>query len=76
MYTPVHTNKNLIVDIIRKEGPISRADIAKRLCLSKPSVSNNVAELLKAGIVMEVGPGNNSIEKSQHSWRLTPIKHL
>lgn len=52
-------NKNIILELIRKEGPISRADISRRLNICKPSVSANVKALLDAGVVRESGSGTN-----------------
>lgn len=54
-------NKNLIVELIRKSGPISRADISRLLNISKPSVSSNVKELIQSEIIMEIGLNSNSI---------------
>jgi predicted NBD/HSP70 family sugar kinase len=56
-------NKNAIVELIRKEGPISRADISRSLNICKPAVSSNVRVLLDTGVIREVGAGNNSIGK-------------
>lgn len=57
------TNKNAIVELIRKEGPISRADISRKLNICKPAVSSNVKVLLETGVISEVGVGNNAIGK-------------
>lgn len=53
-------NKSLILNIIREEGEISRAEIAKRTKLTPPTVTNLVGELMKEGIVLEgqSGPSN------------------
>lgn len=52
------TNLNLIIDLVRRQGPISRADVAKILKLSAPSVSSNTEQLLSKGILEEVGVGD------------------
>ena len=49
------TNLSLITELVRKQGPISRADVAKILKLSAPSVSSITEHLLAMGIVEEVG---------------------
>ncbi|MCU6710750.1 ROK family protein [Paenibacillus sp. J5C_2022] len=49
------TNLNLIIDLVRRQGPISRADVAKILKLSAPSVSSNIEQLLAMEILEEVG---------------------
>ncbi len=49
------TNLSLITELVRQQGPISRADVAKILKLSAPSVSAIAEQLLAMGIVEEVG---------------------
>lgn len=46
-------NQALIIDVIKKRGRITRADIASTLNLSRPSVSANVEKLLAKGLVLE-----------------------
>jgi glucokinase-like ROK family protein len=53
-------NKSLILNVIRTEGPISRADIAKRTQLTAPTVTNIVGELLESGLVIESDLGASS----------------
>jgi len=53
-------NRSLILNIIRRNEPISRADIAKLTKLTPPTVSNLVKELLQAGIVVEQKLGESS----------------
>ncbi|MCQ6562019.1 ROK family transcriptional regulator [Paenibacillus mendelii] len=49
------TNQRLILDTVRQSGPISRADLAKTLKLSAPSVSSNVESLIAFGVIREIG---------------------
>ena len=49
------SNQNLILNIIRTEGPISRAKLSRIVKLSPPTVSRIVDFLLQEGIVAEVG---------------------
>ncbi len=44
-----------IVDLLWREGPLSRAAIARRSAVSKPAVSSIVARLLEAGLVVAGG---------------------
>ncbi len=53
-------NKSLILNIIREEGEISRAEIAKMTKLTPPTVTNLVGELLTEGIVLEGQTGPSS----------------
>lgn len=46
-------NRTLILNTIRKENLISRADIAKKTKLTPPTVTNLVNELLEANLVKE-----------------------
>ncbi|REB10110.1 ROK family transcriptional regulator [Sporosarcina sp. BI001-red] len=46
-------NKSIILNKIRTDSPISRAQIAKDTNLTPPTVSSNVKELIDQGIVVE-----------------------
>lgn len=50
-------NRGLILDLVREEGPISRAKIARKLGLSRPTVSAHVQDLISEGLLLEVGKG-------------------
>ena len=54
-------NKKLIINIIKQEGALSRAQIARRTGMSSPAVSTNVAFLIDKGYLIESGIGNNSM---------------
>lgn len=53
-------NKNTILRLLRNEGPLSRADIARKLDISFPSISSNVKVLIEAGLVLEIGEGEGN----------------
>lgn len=53
-------NQNLIVEEIIKKKQISRADLAKSLNISAPSISSNVEPLLREGILYERGLGRST----------------
>ena len=53
-------NRTVILDVIRDEGSISRAAIAKRTRLSRSTVSSIIAEMIEAQLVTEVGQGRSS----------------
>lgn len=46
-------NKSIILNKIRTNAPISRAEIAKETKLTPPTVSSNVRELIEQGLVKE-----------------------
>lgn len=49
-------NQRALVERLRREGPLSRADLARRTGLSKPTVSQALAGLEAAGLVRAAGP--------------------
>lgn len=53
-------NTGIIVEMVRREGPLSRAELAKRLNISRPTVSKLVSELLEELVLIEVGVGPSS----------------
>lgn len=56
-------NQKTIIDFLLVEGPASRADIAKQINSSKPTVSKNVDELLRNNMLTQLGKADNSIGK-------------
>ena len=54
-------NKRLILDALRSNGNMSRADLSRHLNMSFPAISSNAKGLLEANYIMEVGVGDNSI---------------
>jgi len=53
-------NRRLILDKIRRDGVISRADLAKQTAIRPPTVSSVVKDLINEGLVEEIGPGETS----------------
>lgn len=53
-------NESVILNIIRKMGPISRADIAKETNLTPPTVTNIVNKLIAENIAMEYKVGESN----------------
>jgi glucokinase len=50
-------NTGIIVEMVRREGPLSRSELAKRLNMSRPTVSKLVSDLLAEQTIIEVGHG-------------------
>jgi predicted NBD/HSP70 family sugar kinase len=46
-------NGALLLDLIRDRGPLSRAELARLSGLTKPTVSSQIADLLRRGVVVE-----------------------
>ena len=64
IYTPEligELNQKRILTVIREEGPLSRADICRRVSLSFPAVSANVKVLLERDLLRAQGAGNNAV---------------
>lgn len=53
-------NKSTLLRLIRRQGPISRADLAKRTQLTRATVSALVEELIAEQLVSETGIGASS----------------
>lgn len=53
-------NRRLILDRIRRDGRLSRAELAKLTAIRPPTVSAVVKELIDEGLVEEVGNGETS----------------
>ncbi|MBM7654976.1 glucokinase-like ROK family protein [Neobacillus cucumis] len=53
-------NKSLVLDMVRENDPISRADIAQSTGLNKATVSSLINELLEEELVYESGAGESS----------------
>lgn len=63
-YTPElvgELNQRLILGMVRDNGPMSRADICRRVALSFPAVSANVKALLEKDLLCELGSGSNAM---------------
>jgi predicted NBD/HSP70 family sugar kinase len=53
-------NREVVLDAVRRSGPIARTEVARRTSLAKPTVSAIVDELLTEGLVHEVGVGRST----------------
>ncbi|HEV2593395.1 MAG TPA: ROK family transcriptional regulator [Gaiellaceae bacterium] len=52
-------NERTVLEAIRASSPISRAEISRRVGISKPTVSLALQSLLDAGLVREAEPGGS-----------------
>lgn len=69
-------NTKAIFKIIRDYGPISRADIAKRLKITPVTVSANVLDLLDEELVLEVGSGESKGGRRPIMLQMNPDARL
>ena len=53
-------NRAVVLDAVRRSGPLARTEVARRTSLAKPTVSAIVDELLTEGLVHEVGVGKST----------------
>lgn len=65
-------NRSIILDTIRKEGPISRSDIAKLINISPTTVTSAVNDLIQEGYVREDGVGFSSGGRKPVLLRFNP----
>ena len=65
-------NQRLILDAVFRSGSTSRSQLSKELSLSKPAISDNLTELLEAGIVRESGESSSSPSGGRKSILLQP----
>lgn len=56
-------NQEIILQLLLAEGPMTRADLAKKMNSSKPTISKNVEELLGDKKILEVGKDDNLVGK-------------
>lgn len=52
-------NERIVLGLLRQEGPISRAELARRSNLSRSTVSSIIAALLASDLVRETGIGSS-----------------
>ena len=65
-------NARTILELIRRSGPIARAQVARDSGLSKPTVSLGLTALLEAGLVREVGRTSGHRGPSALLYELNP----
>src|SRR5215207_3216144 len=53
-------NRAVVLDAVRRSGPLARTEVARRTSLAKPTVSAIVDVLLTEGLVHEVGVGKST----------------
>lgn len=53
-------NRAVVLDAVRRSGPLARTEVARRTSLAKPTVSAIVDDLLAEGLVLEVGVGKST----------------
>jgi predicted NBD/HSP70 family sugar kinase len=65
-------NARTILELIQRDGPVSRAQVARDSGLSKPTVSLGLAALLEAGLVREVGRSSGGRGPSAVLYEVDP----
>lgn len=65
-------NRSLVLDLIRRQGPISRADVKRITGLNFTTVTHAVTDLVEEGLVQEVGLGNSSGGRKPMMLTLNP----
>ena len=54
------SGKRRVFEKLRREGRISRAELARKCALTRPAVSAIVEELIDSGFIRELGPGRST----------------
>ncbi len=65
-------NERTVLEFIRSLGPVSRAQIARHSGLSKPTVSQALAALLRARLVQEAGRSSGGKGPTAQLYELNP----
>ena len=65
-------NRNLVLNLIKSRGPISRTEIARLSGLSPATVSGITAEFIASGLVHELGEGESTGGRRPVLLRLNP----
>ncbi|MCG0237875.1 MAG: ROK family transcriptional regulator [Firmicutes bacterium] len=69
-------NRHRVLEAVRRQGPVSRADLAAATGLTRPTISALVAELLAEGWLEEIGPGGSSGGRRPILLRFNPRAYL
>jgi predicted NBD/HSP70 family sugar kinase len=65
-------NERTLLEHLRRAGPSSRPDLARIAGLSKPTVSQALANLESAGLVRPVGPATPSLGRTAMLYEVDP----
>ncbi|MFC0472539.1 ROK family transcriptional regulator [Halalkalibacter kiskunsagensis] len=65
-------NRSIILDAIRKYGPVSRSEVAKIIDISPTTVTSAVFDLMDEGLVYEDGVGNSNGGRKPVLLRFNP----
>ena len=53
--TPREVNRQIVLNLIREQQPISRAELARRMNVKRAALTSIVRELIGAGDIEEIG---------------------
>ncbi len=65
-------NLNIVFNLIRSQGPMSRSEIARHTGLSVGAVTGLTGELLASAFIREVGKGQSKVGRPSMSLALNP----
>src|SRR5919107_941474 len=66
-------NERALLESLRRAGPSSRPDLARIAGLSKPTVSQALANLESAGLVRQGGPASPSLGRTAMLYEVDPM---
>lgn len=65
-------NKSMVFDLIRRQGPISRAEISRTIGLSIPTVMKITEEFAQKNFIQDIGKGESSGGKRPELLEIIP----
>jgi predicted NBD/HSP70 family sugar kinase len=65
-------NRGLVVNLLRTDGPMSRADLARRTGLAPSALTQRIRDLIDEGLVTETGKGESSTGRPPTLVSLNP----
>lgn len=70
-------NVQMILNAVRKNGPVSRSSLAQTLGLTSPAVTNIVSSLIQDGLLMETGRTDSALGRKPVLLNINPsVRYL
>src|SRR5437870_440900 len=73
---PLRPDHELVIETLRKYGALTDAELAKKSGMPIRSASPRRSELVKRGLVEEVGTSQTAAGKNAKTWDLVPAERV